>query len=146
MKDTMRNLRNSYQEPQVIKKGGFTGKLVSLVLGFAIGVVGAFGGVAGTAYYLGEQPLNEAANTIDSYTGIGLSALLFGTEDEKGLLDSSYSEKYVKDLFGDTLTAITDLSQGGTLAAFNKISPKVEELLEKLLETTEKYGIPITVE
>ena len=139
-------MRNYYQEPQVVKKGGFLGKLVALLLGFVMGFLGLFGGIGAAGMYLGSMPLNEAATTIDSYTGLGLSALLFGTENEQGVLDAAYADKYVKDLFEDTVAAITNLANGGTLNDFNTITPKVEELINKLLETTDKYGIPFTAE
>lgn len=123
--------------------GGFWGKFLCILLGFLLGVVGAFGGVVGAGYYIGSLPIKEATTTIDSFSGAGMTDLFFGKDGEVGLLNPSYSDKYVKDLLADTTTAIGEISKGGSLQSLNNISPKIGEMLEKLTKTTNKYGIKL---
>ena len=129
-----------------MKNNGILTRILSVILGFILGVAGTIGGVVGVGYYIGSQPLDEAATTIDGFTSMGLSDLLFGTGENNGVLDENYANKYVKDLLSDTASAIKGISDGGTLTDFNEISPKVEELVSKLLERTDAYGIPLNLE
>ncbi len=139
-------MRISHEEPEVVKKGGFLGKLVALLLGAVLGLLGFFGGIVGAGYYIGTQPINQAVTTIDSIAGTNLSTILFGTEDTDGLLHKDFAnpDKYVRDLLGATFTAVQGLSNGGTLGDFSAIFPKVETLVGDLLKITDKYGIPLT--
>ncbi len=131
-------------------KGGLVGKIVSLLLGFILGFLGAFAGVAGVGYWVGHwvgsQPINQTVTTMETYFGMDVSGFLFGTESEAGLLNPKYADKYVKDILGDVYAAAKGISNGGTLTDFNLISPKVEGLVEKLVEGTAKYGIPLDVQ
>ncbi|MBE5739415.1 MAG: hypothetical protein E7349_01010 [Clostridiales bacterium] len=137
-------MRISHEEPEVVKKGGFLGKLVALLLGAVLGLLGFFGGIVGAGYYIGTQPINQAVTSIDSIAGTNLSTILFGTEDTNGILNKDYAEKYVKDIVGDSFKAIQGLSNGGTLSDFSTIFPKVDTLVGDLLKITDKYGIPFT--
>ena len=137
-------MRISNEEPVVVKKGGFLGKLVALLLGVILGLLGFFGGIVGAGYYIGSQPINETVTKIDSIAGTNLSTILFGTEEQAGILHKDYAEKYVKDIVGDSFTAIQGLSNGGTLDSFSAIFPKVNTLVSDLLKITDKYGIPFT--
>lgn len=124
-------------------QGGFLGKFLCLLLGIIIGLGSAVGGVVGAGYYIGSLPINEAATTIDGLAGTNLSDVLFGSDDKAGLLADSYADKYVKDLLSDATAAISSLTNGGSLAELNNISPKIKELVDKLVKTTDKYGIPL---
>ena len=99
-------MRISHEEPEVVKKGGFLGKLVALLLGAVLGLLGFFGGIVGAGYYIGTQPINQAVTSIDSIAVTNLSTILFGTEDTNGILNKDYAEKYVKDIYRDIRTCM----------------------------------------
>ena len=131
------------QKTKVVKKGGLLGKLLCLLLGIVIGAGGVIGGVVGAGYYVYTHPLNQTVSLIDKYVPADVYAMLFGTEDKGGFLNEKYASLKVSELLGDGLDAVKGLSQNGSLSALNEISPKVGDLVSKLLAKTEKYAIPL---
>ncbi len=60
----------------------------------------------------------------------------------EGLLNPKYAEKLVADLVGDISQDFGALSEdGATLAELNEISPKINGLVNGLLEATSQFGI-----
>ena len=126
------------------------GRILCLILGFFIGVGAVWGTVAAVTGFVLFQPLDTTVGILDPFTGGAISDLMFGEKDENGnvikagILDEKYAELKVKDLLGDTIGAVKQLSSSdGTLAPLNEVSPKVGDALDKVIEGLAKYGISL---
>ncbi|MBQ8296084.1 MAG: hypothetical protein IJX87_06630 [Clostridia bacterium] len=114
----------------VVKKGGFFGKLIALLLGIVIGVVGTFGGVFLLAY---SVPANKVAGLV----GVDLH----------DYLEKEYAEQTILGMFGAVGSAVKSTANGSaTLQDFDDISPKVGEAVEKLGEKMTGYGLSLDSE
>ena len=135
-----------YQRPDHSNNngGGVGGKILCLLLGFIIGIVGAIGGIVGAGYYFYSQPIDKTLNLVDKSGSI--YSTLFGSDDTVGILSEKYATLKIGDLLGDSVDAVKALANGGSLSDLNAISPKVGELVEKLLKTTDKYALPLDKE
>ncbi len=119
-KDELRNIDVGQETVVVYKnKSGFFGKLVALLLGLIFGIAATVGGVAIFGWFTYTKA--PIANSIDTVNG------LLGTNiDYTQYINGSYGEKTLKDLVGDTITAVDKVSKGeGTLNTLNEISPLV---------------------
>ena len=133
-----------YNKKREHKNSGIAGKLLCLVLGFIIGIVGGIGAVAGAGYYLISQPVDKTLGLVDKSGAIYKT--LFGSEDTAGLLNEKYASLKITNLLGDTISAAQSLSSGGSLSSLSEISPKVGSLVDSLLEKTEKYALNLDKE
>lgn len=132
------------------KDNKWLGRILCLILGFFIGVGAVWGTIAAVAGFVLFQPIDTTVGVLDPLTGGAMSDLMFGEKDENGnvikagILDEKYAELKVKDLLGDSLDAVKQLSSNdGSLAPLNEISPKVGDTLDKVIEGLSKYGIPL---
>ncbi len=127
------------------KKGG--GKVLFFFLGFLFGILFLVGGIAGAGYYVVSRPIKDTVKTVDPFIGGDLSAMLFGTEENPGILNEKYAEKKVMDLFDDVTETVGNLgNETASLGDLNEISPKVESLVDGLVKTLNEYGIPLETE
>lgn len=139
-----------YDEPKekvvVKKKGGFWGRFFSWFFGFLFGIIFTVGGVAGAGWYIyAKMKIDKGVSTVNKWTGASI--------DYTEYLDESYGNKTIKQLMGDVIDAVNDVSAGkGTLEDLNKISPLVTTLLQGedgeggLIATLKEYGIETTME
>ena len=64
-------LGGSKKSPTIVKKGGWLGKIVALLLGLVIGLVAGLGGLVGAGFYIVTQmKIKDATNTVGSLSGI----------------------------------------------------------------------------
>ncbi len=124
------------------KKGGFLGKFLCFIFGFLFGIIAIVGGIAGAGYYVYKQPVQKTLDLVNRFAGTDLSATLFGDDEKSGILNEKYANSLVSDLLKDAFAAVKSLTGDGQLSALEEISPKVGDLVENLLKTTDKYGLP----
>ena len=119
-------------------------RILSLILGFFIGVISVWGTIAAVSCFVLFQPIDNTVGVVDTFTGGEFSDLVFGEDGKAGLLDEKYAELKVKDLLGDSFDAIKQLSsENGSLAPLNEVSPKVGSAIDALIKGLDKYGIPL---
>ncbi len=124
-----------------VKTGG-GGKLGAFFLGLLMGIIFIVGALAGVGFFVYKQPIKKTVNLIDSSGG--LYDKLFNAES--GYLNEKYASATVGELLKDGLAAVASLSSGGSLAGLDNITPKTGKTVDKVLATTDKYGIPIEKE
>ncbi len=122
---------------------GGGGKILAFFLGVVIGIGAIAGTVAVIVSTILNKPIKEITTMVDGKENGDIYQTLFGTKEELGYLNASYANKKVSELLGDTVDAVTALTNGGSLNDLNKISPKVDDVLSKALDTTNKYEIPL---
>ena len=91
----------------IVKKGGFLGKFVAFLLGFILGIGAIAGAVAGIVYYAMSSTISATVNLVDGFAP-GFYAMVFGSDQNKGLLSEGYAEATVADLLGDSMTAVSN--------------------------------------
>ena len=134
------------------KKHHLLRRILCFFLGFFFGIFSVFGAVAGGIYYIASHTLEETANTVDDLTGAGLYDALFGSTDADGnvtagLLNKEYAQATLGEFFSEVSDAISGLSNGNaSLNDLNEISPKVEETVNKLVDTMEGYGFQMNTQ
>lgn len=132
----------------VKKKSGFLGKIVALLLGIIIGVIGGIGGLAFGGYYLvAKVQIKKGVDTINSITGMNF--------DLSQYLNDDYAEQTILELVGDVYNAAMDIADGkGSLSSLNEISPIVYTIIAGegetedgkstgLVGTLAEYGITV---
>ncbi len=124
-------------------QGGVGGKILAFVLGLFMGVVAVLGTVGGVAYYVWSRPIKSTLKLIDREENGEIYQLLMG---ENGYLDPKYADKKVGDLIKDVNATVKALSGDGSLQDLQALSPKVGDTVDKVLEKTDEYGIPISKE
>ncbi len=132
--------------------GRIIASVVSLILGFVLGVGSVYGTVAAVIYSIGTQPVDESVELIDTLTGLNLYSTIFGEVDEEGnvvkggILAKKYEGLKLKDLVVDVTDAISGLMGDGTsIGDIVDISPFVGDKVNQLVDyTVKKFGIPIT--
>ena len=105
------------------RRGGFFGKLIALLLGFILGVVGGIGGLGYAGYYAATQlKIQDGMNYLNTYAGLNI--------DYSAYINGKYGEATIADLIGDLGGAVKDISEGnGSLNTLNEISPYVATLV-----------------
>ena len=137
-----------YEKEKPVKKGGVLGKILMMLLGILLGIVITIGSVVGVGYWFTKQPLKKPVKMADKYIEGDVYDLVFGElQDDgtrtNGLLHADYADKKVESLISDISDAIDTISdKTGTLEGLCKISPKLEKLVEELLEKTDEFSIP----
>ena len=62
--------RDKQRPVEIVKKGGWLGRIVALLLGIVIGFVGCFGAIAAVVYYFfGVMKIEEGANYLKGVVG-----------------------------------------------------------------------------
>lgn len=141
-----------YENERPVKKGGALGKILMLLLGILLGIVLTVGSVVGVGYWFTKQPLEKPVNMADKYIDGDFYGLVFGELQEDGtrtdgLLNASYADKKVEALISDITDAIDAIAdETGTLEGLCEISPKLETLVDELLEKTDEFSIPFDKE
>lgn len=127
--------------------GGILKVILSLFLGFILGIVGTVGGVVGLGYYLGTQvKIKDAVTTVENLAGFDI--------DYSSYLSAPYADNTLEYLFMGVYGAVTEIIDGkGTLNTLAEISPYVKtliigtedqpSLLNSYLEFFESYGLKI---
>ncbi len=132
------------EETTVVYRNNFFGTLITLIIGLILGIVLTVGGVVGAGYWAITQPLNTTVTKVDDMLEADIYGMIFGTEEEKGILSDAYAEKTVKELLAGITDAAKSLTaDGGSLEALNNISPQVSVMLEKLVSKLDEYAIPL---
>lgn len=137
-----------YENDKPVKKGGALGKILMMLLGILLGIVITVGSVVGVGYWFTKQPLKKPVEMADKYIEGDLYELVFGKVQEdgtrtEGLLHADYADKKVESLIEDVSDAIEAISdKTGTLEGLCEISPKLEKLVDDLLEKTDEFSIP----
>ncbi|MBQ9113717.1 MAG: hypothetical protein IJY05_02215 [Clostridia bacterium] len=141
-----------YEREKPVKKGGVLGKILMLLLGILLGIALTVGSVVGVGYWFTRQPLKKPVNMADKYIDGDFYGLVFGELQEDGtrtdgLLNAGYADKKVEKLISDISEAIEAISdETGTLEGLCEISPKLEKLVDQLLEKTDEFSIPFDKE
>lgn len=136
---------------RVVRKSGVLGKILFFFIGLILGIVLIAGSVFGLGYCAFTKPTKDTVQLVDKYVDADLYSLFFGSikqEGDKtiiqtGLFDEKYAETTVKELFGDSIDALSAFTNDGTLNDLNKVSPAVGKMVENLLKTTDELSIPI---
>ncbi len=134
---------NATKSPTIVKKGGWLGKIVALLLGLVIGLVAGLGGLVGAGFYIVTQmKIKDATNTVGSLAGIEIPL--------SDYLSDEYAEMTLLGLFNGTAQTLTNIGNGtGTLGDLNKISPFVGTFIKKeggLVDMLASFGIQTTAE
>ena len=111
-------LEREKQRPvEVVKKGGWLGKIVALLLGIILGFVGCFGAIAAVVYYfIGVMKIEEGAGYLKGVLGDDF--------DYTDYIAGEYGDKTTLDLILSTTTAAQSVLDGtGTLNTLNDIYP-----------------------
>lgn len=124
---------------KVVRKGGFFGKLVALLLGIIIGIVGGIGGLAFGIYYgISVVKINEILGLVES-TGTDIPAEEYVSEEylDKTILDAIMSASgLIGGVFGGQ----------NTFGDLQTVSPYVATGLGELTTLLNGYGVEITTE
>ena len=126
---------NPHKKSKVIvkKKGGFLGKVISLLLGIVIGAGGVVGGVAGVGYYAVSTPVKDVMGTVGNLTGTNINYTEYISEE--------YAKGTVIDLVGETVKIAQNFAGGkGCLNDLVKISPFVGTAFDPLFKILQGYG------
>ncbi len=139
---------NQKRKVKVVKKGGFFGKFVSFLLGVFMGASAVVGGIAGVGYYVATKPVGNTVQKVDKYASTDFYKTLFGGVDENGkpingMLNDKYAKMTVEEMVADVTETMQALSEDGTLADVNEISPLVEKYVDSLLNKTAEYAISL---
>ena len=135
------------EETTVVYRNNFFGTLITLIIGLILGIVLTVGGVVGAGYWAITQPLNTTVTKVDDMVEADVYTMIFGNEENKGILSDAYAEKTVKDLLADITSAASKLTaDGGSLKDLNDVSPQVSVMLEKLVSKLDEYAIPLNAD
>ena len=120
------------QPQRPVKKGGFLGKFICVILGIIIGMVAAIGGVAGTGYFLAKK---KTVKEVFGYTKLDYSTYI----------SEEYAQKTVWDLIGESVEIASQFKAGtATLNTLDKVSPYVGKQVENLVSAVKRdYGIAL---
>lgn len=114
--------------PVFEKKGGMLGKVISLLLGFVLGVGGTVGGVAAVAVYV---PVQKVAS--------------FADIDLTEYLSAEYASQTLFGMAKNLVVTVQDLMKDDTcLKDFEKITPQVDQVADMIVGTIKKFGITLT--
>ena len=137
------DLGGSKKSPTIVKKGGWLGKIVALLLGLVIGLVAGLGGLVGAGFYIVTQmKIKDAANTVGSLSGIEIPL--------SDYLSDEYAEMTLLGLFNGASQTFSKIGEGkGTLDDLNNISPFVGTFITQkggLVDMLASFGIETTAE
>lgn len=124
-------------EMEVVKKGGFFGKIIALVLGLILGILATVGGVIGAGYWAVTQPVDKVIGTVDNFANVGLYDLLFGNgeDPDAGFLNEKYASETMLNLFKEVGSTLGALGNDGTINDVAEVSPFVKKKVNELINT-----------
>lgn len=111
-----------------------------VLLGFFIGFITLPALIALTVLLIVNRPVEKTVNTIDKVTNAGLYETLFGDDEKAGILNESYGDMSLSEAFKD-IKSIAGKGSSLTFEDLAAISPKVEESIDKLIETAAEKSI-----
>ena len=111
-----------------------------VLLGFFIGFITLPALIALTVLLIVNRPVEKTVNTIDKVTNAGLYETLFGDDEKAGILNESYGDMSLSEAFKD-IKSIAGKGSSLTFEDLAAISPKVEESIDKLIETAKEKSI-----
>ena len=119
------------------KSSGFFGKLLCIVLGFILGVVGTIGGIVGAGYALVTQvTIKDAMNTVNNLAGTSI--------DYSEYVSEEYADQTVWGMIGVFGEVASEFQNGtGSFNTLAKISPMVRKGVEALTQTIANYGVHV---
>ena len=122
---------------RIVKKGGFFGKFVALLLGIVIGIVGGIGGLAFGVYYgISAFKISEILGLVES-TGTDIPAEEYVSEE--------YLDKTILEAIQSASGLITGVIGGqNTFGDLQTISPYVATGVGELTAMLGEYGLEIT--
>ena len=141
----------SKRPEKVVRKSGVLGKVLFFFIGLILGIVLIAGSVFGLGYCALTKPAKNTVQTVDKYVEADLYSLFFGSVKQEGdktiiqtgLFHEKYAEATIKDLFGDSIGALSAFANDGTIGDLDKVSPAIGKTVENLLKKTDKLSIPI---
>ncbi len=121
----------------VVRRGGFFGKLIALLLGIVIGIVAGLGGLVGVVYFaLTGFKISELVGYIEQATGDI-------PEDE--YVGETYLDKTLLEAIMEASGIISGVTTGGnTFGDLAEISPFVGTSIGSLPDMLKEYGIKLT--
>ncbi len=132
--------RRNSRAVREVRKGGFWGKFLCLILGMFMGIFMIVGAVVGVGYYAYTRPVGKTVKMFSN----DLYTKLFNETD--GALNAKYASMTVGELIGTVKEDIETLTTGN-LNSLEGISPlaknKVDGLLDTYLEKFQDYGITL---
>lgn len=122
------------------KSSGFFGKLLCVVLGFILGIVGTIGGIAGAGYVLVTQvSIKQAVDTVNDVAGTSINYSDYVSEE--------YADQTVWGMLGVFGEVATEFQNGtGSFNTLAKISPMVRKGVDSLATTISGYGVNVDVD
>ena len=141
--------RDKQRPVEVVKKGGWLGKIVALLLGIILGFVGCFGAIAAVVYYfIGVMKIEEGAGYLKGVLGDDF--------DYTDYIAGEYGDKTTLELILSTTTAAQSVLDGtGTLNTLNDIYPILytviagtedadpDAMFNGLVPLLEQYGLEL---
>ena len=123
---------------KVVRKGGFFGKLIALLLGIIIGIVAGLGGLAAIIYYaFGVLTIGEVFGYVENATTMDIP--------EEEYVGADYLDKSLIDALSEVATVITGIGGGtNTFGDLAKISPYVGDSIGGLADVFTEYGFQMT--
>lgn len=127
----------------VVKKGGWLGKIIALLLGVIIGIVAGIGGLVGAGYYIATQvKIKDGVETVKGLTGLEIPL--------SDYLSDEYADMTLLGVFDGTAQVLTKIGEGtGTLNDLNAISPFIGNYVNSeggLVDALTAFGIDTNAE
>ncbi len=132
--------RRERREPKPKRKSGILGKILCLLLGFVLGIVGTLGGIVGLGYYTATQvKIKDAVGTVNDLTGMEIDYTQFVNEQ--------YGDSSIYGLVETIIGTVGQMQDGtGSLNTLNAISPMVGTSVQSLISSVAEFGINIDYE
>lgn len=126
------------QQVKIVRKGGFFGKLVALLLGIIIGIVAGIGGLAAILYYaFGVISIGEALGIVENSTSMDIP--------EEEYVGEEYLNKSLIQALTEAFGVVGGVASGSnTFGDISKISPYLGKTIGGLSTTFSQYGFEMT--
>ncbi len=132
--------RRERREPKPKRKSGILGKILCLLLGFVLGIVGTLGGIVGLGYYTATQvKIKDAVGTVNDLAGMEIDYTQF--------INEQYGDSSIYGLVETIIGTAGQMQDGtGSLNTLNAISPMVGTSVQSLIASVAEFGISIDYE
>lgn len=126
------------QQVKIVKKGGFFGKLVALLLGIIIGIIAGIGGLGAGLYYIfGVISIGEALGIVENAASMDIP--------EEEYVGEEYLDKSLIQALTDAFGIVSGITSGSnTFGDIAKISPYLGQSIAELSTTFSQYGFEMT--